>query len=107
MRPSFPAGPWQGVNDEVIPPQGTIQYYDSVVRRMGGVTRVQKFYRFFLVPGAGHQSPNGTSNALANPPIFSRQQIYELLVAWVEKGQAPGRVELRSPTATPVMRSQP
>ena len=98
---------WQGTNDEVIPVQGSMQYYDSVVRQMGSIERVQAFYRLYIVPGAGHQSPNGTSNPSANPPIFTREQLYKLLVNWVEKGIAPGRVELESPAATPVRRAQP
>ncbi|MGE3693110.1 MAG: tannase/feruloyl esterase family alpha/beta hydrolase, partial [Novosphingobium sp.] len=65
---------------------------------------VQKFYRFYVVPGAGHQSPNGTSNEKASPPIFSRTGIYEYLVNWVEKGQVPGRIDLTSPDGS---RSQP
>lgn len=88
---------WHGTSDEVIPLQGSLQYYDSVARRMGGLERVQKFYRFYVVPGAGHQSPNGTSNPAANPPIFSRTGLYGRLVDWVENGKAPGRVELASP----------
>ncbi len=95
---------WQGTNDEVIPVQGTMQYYDSVVRKLGSLARVQKFYRFYVVPGAGHQSPNGTSNEKASPPIFTRTGIYELLVDWVEKGTVPGRVDLQSPDGG---RSQP
>ncbi|MGE3690828.1 MAG: tannase/feruloyl esterase family alpha/beta hydrolase, partial [Novosphingobium sp.] len=95
---------WQGTNDEVIPIQGTMLYYDSVVRKLGGLARVQKFYRFYVVPGAGHQSPNGTSNEKASPPIFSRTGIYEYLVNGVENGQVPGRIDLSSPDCS---RSQP
>ncbi|MFM6933708.1 MAG: tannase/feruloyl esterase family alpha/beta hydrolase [Novosphingobium sp.] len=90
---------WHGTNDEVIPVQGTMQYYDRVVKRMGGLDKVQDFYRFYVVPGAGHQSPNGTANPNASPPIFGGSQPYEMLVDWVERGIAPENVTLRQPFA--------
>lgn len=98
---------WHGTNDEVLPVQGSIDYYDNVVREMGGLDRVRNFYRFYVVPGAGHQSPNGTSNADASPPIFTRTQLYDMLVAWVEKGVAPERVVLESPPGAARKRSYP
>jgi len=98
---------WHGTNDEVLPVQGSIDYYDSVVKRMGGIDRVGKFYRFYVVPGAGHQSPNGTSNPDASPPIFTRTQLYDMLVAWVEQGVAPERVVLETPPGATTKRSYP
>lgn len=98
---------WHGANDEVLPVQGSMDYYDSVVRKLGGLERVQKFYRFYVVPGAGHQSPNGTSNPDAAPPIFTRTQLYGMLVNWVENGIAPARIDLETPPGAPVKRSYP
>ena len=98
---------WHGTNDEVIPVQGSMQYYDSVVAEMGNLQRVQSFYRLYIVPGAGHESPNGTANPLANPPIFAGNQLYDMLVNWVENGVVPDRVELHSPADQPINRSQP
>jgi len=98
---------WHGTNDEVLPVQGSMDYYDSVVRKMGGLERVQTFYRLYIVPGAGHQSPNGTSNPEASPPLFTPSQLYEMLVAWVEKGAEPGRVVLHSPLGAGTKRSYP
>jgi feruloyl esterase len=99
---------WQGTNDEVIPAQGLMLYYDSVMARMGGAARVQQFYRMYVVPGAGHQSPNGTSNQAVSPPIFGGSQVYDLLTAWVEKGEVPpARIDLHSPPGSADPRSQP
>ena len=84
-----------------------MQYYDSVVAEMGNLQRVQSFYRLYIVPGAGHESPNGTANPLANPPIFAGNQLYDMLVNWVENGVVPDRVELHSPAYQPINRSQP
>lgn len=87
---------WHGLNDELIPPQGSIQYYESVMAAMGGTEAVQKFYRLYLVPGAGHGSANGSSNPASNPPQMG-SQLYPLLVAWVEGGEAPGAMTLNTP----------
>lgn len=36
--------------DPLISPYG-IQYYEDVVRQMGGLDRTKKWFRFFLLPG--------------------------------------------------------
>lgn len=99
---------WHGTNDEVIPVPGTTLYYDSVLAKMGGAAKVQPFYRFYVVPGAGHYSPNGTSNQAASPPNFAPNQAYDLLTSWVEKGELPpARIDLQSPPGSADPRSQP
>ncbi len=98
---------WQGINDEVIPVQGMIHYYDSVLARMGGLSAVRDFYRLYLLPGNGHGPYNGTSNPVANPPTWSGNQVYAALVDWVERGKAPDRLELSSPAGSPDPIAQP
>jgi Tannase and feruloyl esterase len=98
---------WHGWNDESIPVQTTMRYYDSVVERMGGLDQVQSFFKLYLVPGGGHMSPHGTSNEDAKPPIFAAGQLYGLMVDWVENGVEPGRVEITSPSATRPSFTQP
>ncbi|MCB2074685.1 MAG: tannase/feruloyl esterase family alpha/beta hydrolase [Novosphingobium sp.] len=88
---------WHGLNDELIPPQGSVQYYEAVLAEMGGAEAVHEFYRLYLVPGAGHGSPNGSSNPGANPPQMGFQ-LYPLLVEWVENGKAPGAITLNTPS---------
>ncbi len=88
---------WHGWNDESIPVQHTMHYYDQVAEKMGGVDQVQSFFKLYLIPGGGHTSPHGTSNPKANPPAVGPGQFYKLMVDWVEKGTAPGRVEGLSP----------
>jgi feruloyl esterase len=97
---------WHGLADQLIPPQGTIEYYNSVADRMGGLAQVQSFYRLYLAPGLGHGSPNGTSNPTAAPPVFSTGQMYGLITAWVEQGRAPEDVVLTS-TADGHAKSRP
>jgi len=88
---------WHGLADELIMPQGTVNYYNSVVARNGGLSDVQAFYRLYLVPGAGHGNPNGTSNPGAEVPYFTPTQFYDALTAWVEKGTGPDALTLQTP----------
>ncbi len=98
---------WHGWNDESIPVQSTMRYYDAVAKSMGGVDAVRTFFKLYLVPGGGHMSPHGTSNEDANPPAVGGGQFYRLLVDWVEGGVEPGRVEIESPLPAPDHATQP
>ena len=91
---------WHGLADELIMPQGTVNYYNSVVAKQGGLSDVQGFYRLYLVPGAGHGDPNGTSNPAAQIPYFTPTQFYDALTAWVEKGTAPDALTLATSSGT-------
>ena len=54
---------YQGWSDQLIPPRYSIDYYTSVVNRMGGVEKVSKSIRLFMVPGMNHcYGGDGTSN---------------------------------------------
>jgi feruloyl esterase len=85
---------WHATADELIPAQGTVNYYNRVIAGAGGLAQVQDFYRLYLVPGLGHGSPNGSANPDALVPNFTPTQMYQLLTAWVEKGEAPQSVAL-------------
>ena len=85
-----------GWNDEAIPIEGTIHYYETMVKKMGGAAKVQSFFRLYLAPGGGHESPQGTSNPDAHPPKIP--SLYPQMVAWVEKGIAPDRIDIATPS---------
>lgn len=96
---------YHGLADVLIPPQGSIHYYERVASQMGGLAQVQDFFRFYLVPGMAHGFSNGSAVATADPPLPNNAMLYNLLVDWVENGRAPGRVDI---TATPPsVRSRP
>jgi feruloyl esterase len=97
---------WHGLADELIFPQGTVNYYHRVAGQMGGMTSAQDFFRLYLVPGLGHGTPNGTSNAAAVVPNFTPTQMYDMLTDWVEKGTAPDKITLQA-TAGGETRSMP
>jgi hypothetical protein len=83
-----------GGNDQLIMPRGVINYYRQMASRYsrgpGGkpdFADVQKFYRLFRNPGAGHCAvPNG----------------FQALVDWVEKGNAPEQIVAATPRARPL-----
>jgi feruloyl esterase len=100
---------YHGLADILIMPQGSVNYYERVLREMDGLHNVQKFYRFFLIPGMTHGIGNGTTNPNANPPLpgiaggdgvqDGTSQLYDVLTAWVEKGVAPSRIDITTPAA--------
>jgi feruloyl esterase len=77
---------WTGLADPLIPPQSSIAYYDSVVRRSGGQARTDEFARLLLAPGVGHCGPTGTVGPLPTDPLGA-------VVNWVEHGTAPASIE--------------
>ena len=110
---------YHGLADVLIMPQGSVNYYERVIRELDGLDEVQKFYRFFLVPGMAHGFSNGTTNANANPPLpgfagadgvaDGTSQLYDALTAWVERGIAPSRIDISTVATTtfPVVKSRP
>jgi feruloyl esterase len=110
---------YHGLADVLIMPQGSVNYYERVISELDGLDEVQKFYRFFLVPGMAHGFSNGTTNPNANPPLpgsagadgvaDGTSQLYDVLTAWVEKGIAPNRIDISSAVTTtfPVAKSRP
>ena len=78
-----------GANDQLIMPRGVINYYRQMASEGEGgkpdLERLQKFYRLFRVPGAGHcQVPNA----------------FPALVNWVENGVAPQQIIQQSGART-------
>ena len=79
---------WHGWSDPGIMPEGSVEYYEQVVKRSGGYAKTQDFARLFMAPGVGHcaggdgPQPQGMFNAVVN---------------WVEHSQAPASVLASKP----------
>jgi feruloyl esterase len=73
---------WHGVADDIIPAAGTVHYVDAI-RHTLGVTRTDKFLRFYLAPGVTH-----CGGGYGPPPVA----LLEPLMNWVERGRAPRAV---------------
>jgi len=71
---------WHGWADQLITPEGTIDYYKRVRQQMGGAEKTSKFARLFLAPGVGHCGGG------AGPAPYGQ---LDALLSWVEEGKAP------------------
>ncbi|GIJ50355.1 feruloyl esterase [Virgisporangium aliadipatigenens] len=71
---------WHGWSDQVIPPVGTLDYYQRLWQRDGGLHATQQYARVFMVPGAYHCLGGDRLNEFDPFPA---------LIRWVEKGAAP------------------
>ena len=88
---------WQGFADQLIMPEGSIEYYDAVANTMGGYDAIKPWYRHFLAPGVGH-----CSGGSGHQP----QDLFQRVVDWVEQGSAPDRI-LATRTVGGVAQSRP
>lgn len=81
---------FHGWNDNQIPAEATVDYYETATRTVGGPDATRSFFRLFMFPGMGHCNggPGGGDfdwlTALEN---------------WVEKGVAPDQVIAYRPKA--------
>jgi len=94
---------YHGLNDVLIMPQGSINYFSRVSASVGGDTEVNKFNRLFLVPGMGHCAGIGSVNGSAGPilnsnnvPLPATNQLFGVLVDWLENNNAPASIVLSS-----------
>ncbi len=79
---------YQGWADQAIPPFATVDYYRALVDEAGGLTAAQSFSRLYFIPGLYH-CPCGQK--VDGDPATTVQFMPEL-VAWVERGEAPGAI---------------
>ena len=85
---------YHGWSDAAIPPQNAIDYYKSVVAKMGS-KQSEEFVRLFMVPGMQHcgggPGPNVFGQTSA-PDGDSEHDINRAVERWVEEGVAPKQI---------------
>ena len=90
---------WHGWADQLIYPEGTIDYYRRVQQQMGGAKATAEFMRLFLAPGVEH---------CAGGPGPQPTGQFEAVIAWVEEGKAPNELQaVRRDSSGTVIRSRP
>lgn len=100
---------YHGWSDNLIMPQGTVQYYDRVKQT---VPAADDFARLYMVPGMAHcgggtgvnQFGQGASGVV---PMEPKTDIFRALMAWSEKAQAPTDITASRLTNGAVTRTRP
>ena len=91
---------YHGLSDPGPPVTGTIEYYEALANRSGGLRGAAKFSRLYLVPNMGHCSGG---------PATDQFDLLTPLVEWVEHGVAPDKIIATGThfTSAPITRSRP
>src|SRR5262249_22105323 len=90
---------WHGWADQLITPEGTIDYYTRVQEKMGGAKNTSEFARLFLAPGVSHCGGG------AGPAPYGQ---LDALLSWIEDGKAPASLTAaRRDQAGTITRSRP
>jgi feruloyl esterase len=101
---------YHGLNDTLIFPQGSINYYTRVANLDGGFASTQQYDRLFLVPGLSHCFGVGTQSGTAGPAATANSvplpagtfdgQWFSVMTDWVENGNAPASITVQSADAS-------
>lgn len=76
-----------GLDDPLIPVDGTIDYYHRMQETMGE-DAVRNFCRLYLGPGDSH------GNCIGNGPGISESDGMRAMMNWVEQGIVPGTIRV-------------
>lgn len=89
---------YHGWNDQLIAPGNSINYYNSVAKKLGGVAKIDQSMRLFMAPGMQH------CNGGDGPNSFDAVTLME---QWVEQGKAPEKMIASHSTQGQVDRTRP
>jgi feruloyl esterase len=101
---------YHGMADALVAPGQSIAFYERQAREMGGMNRLQKSARLFMVPGFGHCSGgagadafnSGVSGAPQPPTLDAGHDVFTALMEWSNGAAPPERI-----TATRFLASSP
>jgi feruloyl esterase len=88
---------YHGWADPGIPPQNSVDYYKNVVQTVDAKSAADSV-RLFMIPGMGHCRGGDGTDTFGGIAALS---------AWVEKGQAPERIEASHSTKGTIDKTRP
>ena len=88
---------YHGWNDGSPPPRHSVDYYESVTKKMGGLDKTKDFYRLFMAPGMMHCGSGPGPNLFGNMLDFGAtndpdRNIFTALEKWTEQDVAPDKI---------------
>lgn len=89
---------YHGWSDAAIPAPSSIDYYEDVADKLGGIEKIRSFYRLFMAPGMQHcglgLGPNAVGGVFGLPSSAHdpEHDVVAALARWVEDGAAPERI---------------
>jgi feruloyl esterase len=89
---------YHGWNDQLIAPGNSVNYYKSVIARLGGADKAADSVRLFMIPGMGHCS-GGEGTSTLDP--------MKVIETWVEDGKAPDQIQAAHVEQGKVSRTRP
>jgi feruloyl esterase len=105
---------YHGWSDAAIPPVNAINYYQSVVAKMGA-KNAEPFLRLYMVPGMQHCGGGPGPNSFGAGGVAHTDPLHDMdaaLERWVEEGVAPDRIiatkyKTDSDAASGILRTRP
>lgn len=102
-----------GTMDFIASSGAQLDYYQSVLDRMKR-KKVDKFARFYVIPQAGHglsgrsykENGDGEAVTVKNIPSPNQNDKIDLLISWVENGQAPPKTLYVNPEGRIVLNQE-
>jgi feruloyl esterase len=89
---------YHGWSDPLVGPGTSVNYYNSVVKALGGASKTTESVRLFMVPGMGH------CRGGEGPDTFD---VVTALERWVENGKPPDQIIASHSTNGAVDRTRP
>ncbi len=105
---------YHGWSDAAIPPVNAINYYQSVVAKMGA-KNTEPFLRLYMVPGMQHCGGGPGPNSFGAAGVAHADPMHDMdaaLERWVEEGVAPDQIiatkyKTGSDSASGIARARP
>ena len=101
---------YHGWNDAALPPVNTINYFQSVQKKLGQ-KQANSFMRLYMAPGvqhcAGGPGPDTFGQMVSNGPSDPQHDLTLAVEQWVEKGIAPEQVIATKRAGSNVQRTRP